>query len=190
MLDKGRILTCCIMLLLVACSTTPSHQPAKPQNTNQQISAQQASTMPSIPVYGNWCGPEHPKDLETLTTPPAPIDELDRLCMHHDYCYLEHGNFNCDCDSTFTRDVDNAIKDRKITGTTAITARSFKYHFNTSPCEGNNENKLAPTRALQKIYYGVKYRVGKILGGSEQTKAGENNITPGTDTNSAPERDH
>ena len=144
--------------------------------------------MPSIPVYGNWCGPEHPKDLATLTPPPTPVDELDRLCMRHDYCYMEHGNFNCDCDNTFTTDVDNAIKIGKITGATAITARSFKYHFNASPCEGNNKKKLAPTRALQKIYYGVKNRIGKLFGGSEQPDAEKNLINPAPSTETSTEQ--
>lgn len=177
MFGKYRIAYCSLMLLIVACSNSPTRN----SQTNHN-SGQANSSMPSISIYGNWCGPEHPKDLTSLNTPPPPVDQLDRLCMQHDYCYLKRGNFNCDCDSAFSLGVDNAIKAGNIQGTTAITARSFKYHFNASPCDGNSKNKLAPTRALQSIYRGIKNRIGNFYSGPEQSES--ENIPPqnGSDT--------
>ena len=55
----------------------------------------------SIPVYGNYCGPEYGSGM--------PIDVLDDQCRKHDECYggtnaLE-GYHSCYCDRTLVRDV-------------------------------------------------------------------------------------
>ena len=47
----------------------------------------------SLAVYGNWCGPKHPK-----TGACPPVNWVDEACRKHDECYAEKGYFNCDCD--------------------------------------------------------------------------------------------
>lgn len=49
-----------------------------------------------FPVYGNWCGPSHPK--HSGTNEPEPIDEVDGMCEAHDKCYSREGYANCECD--------------------------------------------------------------------------------------------
>ncbi len=59
--------------------------------------AAQAQTPPfaSVPVYGNWCGPNQPAN-PALGAPP--VDPLDAACMHHDICVTARGPFDCGCD--------------------------------------------------------------------------------------------
>lgn len=51
-------------------------------------------TAGTFPIYGNYCGPNHPK----AGTHPAPIDGTDSACMRHDECYAKNGYFNKECD--------------------------------------------------------------------------------------------
>ena len=48
----------------------------------------------TFPVYGNYCGPDHPKK----GTNPIPIDKTDLACKSHDKCYETNGYFNASCD--------------------------------------------------------------------------------------------
>lgn len=57
-----------------------------------------AAAQMSIPVYGNWCGPEYPANPATAG---APVDALDAACMRHDYCTAVQGRFDCGCDLSF-----------------------------------------------------------------------------------------
>lgn len=45
-----------------------------------------------FPIYGRWCGPGHPKDLETKVSYgdklPEPIDKIDSACKAHDLSYI------------------------------------------------------------------------------------------------------
>ena len=38
--------------------------------------------MKCLPIYGNWCGPDHPH----ISQSPPPVDEFDAACMRHDIC--------------------------------------------------------------------------------------------------------
>lgn len=51
-------------------------------------------TAGKFPVYGNYCGPDHPKEGAT----PTPIDMTDFSCKEHDACYEEKGYFYASCD--------------------------------------------------------------------------------------------
>jgi hypothetical protein len=44
--------------------------------------AQESETSTLMPNYGNWCGLNHPKDINTASDP---IDNLDSICKEHDY---------------------------------------------------------------------------------------------------------
>ena len=48
----------------------------------------------AFPVYGNYCGPSHPKK----GTNPKPIDETDLACRMHDACYELNGYLYAKCD--------------------------------------------------------------------------------------------
>jgi len=54
-----------------------------------------AAAQMSVPVYGNWCGPDYPAS-PGLAGPP--VDALDAACMRHDYCTAARGRFDCGCD--------------------------------------------------------------------------------------------
>lgn len=56
----------------------------------------QAAGMMSMPMHGNWCGPNHPANGFEASYPP--IDPLDEACRRHDVCYAARGFGNCGCD--------------------------------------------------------------------------------------------
>ena len=58
----------------------------------------------SVPVYGNWCGPDYPYS-PALSAPP--IDPLDAACMQHDYCTAVQGRFDCGCDLSLMYELRN-----------------------------------------------------------------------------------
>ncbi len=53
----------------------------------------------SLPMYGNWCGPDHPRDAYAAQLPP--VDSLDAACMEHDICAATSGSGDCGCDIRF-----------------------------------------------------------------------------------------
>jgi hypothetical protein len=53
-----------------------------------------SSSAGEFQVYGNWCGPGHPKP----GTKPTPINQVDNACRAHDQCYAFHGYLNRQCD--------------------------------------------------------------------------------------------
>ena len=58
----------------------------------------------SLPVYGNWCGPDYPRNPGTAQ---PPVDALDAACMRHDYCTAAQGRFDCGCDLAFMDELRN-----------------------------------------------------------------------------------
>lgn len=60
-------------------------------------SSAKAQSMPEmwIPIYGNWCGLDHPTSFDGAG---APVDALDAACRRHDYCAAARGDFDCGCD--------------------------------------------------------------------------------------------
>jgi len=55
-----------------------------------------------VPVYGNYCGPQHGGTGE-------PIDAVDAACKRHDECYGELGYFDCRCDAQLLEELPAAI---------------------------------------------------------------------------------
>ena len=56
-----------------------------------------------FPIYGRWCGPGHPTDLEAKLNSgdelPEPIDAIDSACKAHDLSYIDQepwGNSKAD----------------------------------------------------------------------------------------------
>lgn len=54
------------------------------------------------PIYGNWCGPNHPVNMSRAG---PPVDPLDAACMRHDYCVAAQGEYNCGCDISFLQEL-------------------------------------------------------------------------------------
>ncbi len=61
-----------------------------------------AMAQAGLPVYGNWCGPNHPRNPAVAA---APVDALDAACMRHDYCTAAQGRFDCGCDLTLMNEL-------------------------------------------------------------------------------------
>lgn len=53
----------------------------------------------SMPMHGNWCGPNHPSNPWEASY--QPIDPLDEACRIHDVCIAAKGTGDCGCDITF-----------------------------------------------------------------------------------------
>lgn len=110
--------------------------------------------------YGNWCGPDHPKDINHAQDP---IDQLDAACMRHDYCYANKGYLDCDCDKNMNAEIKQDLNAGVYTRNQILIARNIHRYFSASPCDGNADSKIAPSRAAHKIYNHVKNRVNGIL---------------------------
>jgi hypothetical protein len=109
---------------------------------------QENETSSLMPNYGNWCGLNHPKDIDNAQDP---IDNLDSICKEHDYCYLEKGYLSCECDRNFTDSVALGLIENQFTGKEKLFSHTFRAYFKNSPCSGDHSNKLAPTRAVQNV---------------------------------------
>jgi len=79
-------------------------------------------TAGKFPLYGNWCGPDHPKK----GTNPTAIDKTDLACKHHDQCYEANGYFNKSCDASLIIELKNFIPDNEIE---AITRKAIISYF-------------------------------------------------------------
>ena len=53
----------------------------------------------SLPLHGNWCGPDYPSNAREASFPP--IDPLDAACYQHDACYAARNTGDCGCDLAF-----------------------------------------------------------------------------------------
>ena len=135
-------------------------------STDPKINKKTAGT---YSVYGNWCGPDHPK---YSSNPPDPIDKLDAACMKHDICYTQKGNLSCECDKTLNEELKQNIKASTYTRQQANYAKNIHRYFSASPCDGKPEAKVAPTRILQNAYQktkkGISSFFNKIIPGSDE----------------------
>jgi hypothetical protein len=114
----------------------------------------------SLPVYGEWCGLNHPVDIDSAL---APVDKLDRVCQTHDLCYVDEGDFNCQCDKNFTDNINELIVKNELDDAQLAYAFSFRSYFNRSLCEGDNSHKSQPTRVVQDVIDQVKDKRNEIL---------------------------
>ena len=114
----------------------------------------------SYAVYGNWCGPNHPRDINNALDP---VDRLDAACMNHDICYAKKGYLDCDCDQTLNTEIKQDLNSGVYTLDQILVARNIHRYFSASPCDGSGNGKIAPSRAAHKIYNRVKNKVTNIL---------------------------
>ncbi len=59
-----------------------------------------AQAMKCMPIYGNWCGINHPR----LGDFPPPVDAFDAACMRHDLCII-NSRSDTPCDVAFVNDL-------------------------------------------------------------------------------------
>ena len=125
------------------------------------LSTFDAKSLGGFSVYGNWCGPNHPQDVNNADNP---IDILDKQCKTHDLCYVEKGEYDCSCDRAMVLDIDYTQLRKNYNTKQYITAQNMKLHFAISPCNGEVENnKVLPTRILTNIYKTTKSRAQDIF---------------------------
>lgn len=104
-----------------------------------KLSAQQLIT------YGNWCGADHPQNINEGE---APIDALDEACKVHDFCYTQQGYFDCGCDKALNQQVRSGIANHQFSGETFLYARALSVYFDGSPCKGDHSGKFGPSQAI------------------------------------------
>lgn len=111
-------------------------------------------------IYGNWCGPKHPRNTATAA---EPVDSLDSACKTHDICYEQKGDMDCGCDAALVKEIRQGI-DRGMYATIQYQyARSIHNYFQGSPCNGDSKDKLLPSRLLHKAYERVKEGIDTIV---------------------------
>ncbi len=94
------------------------------------VAAPAAARAMSLPMYGNWCGPGHPRDAHAARL--APIDGLDAACMAHDLCTAQVGRQHCGCDIRFM----NRVRDlRYPTADRQAIARAMYDALAMIPCD-------------------------------------------------------
>lgn len=113
-----------------------------------------------MPTYGNWCGANHPENIEEAE---KPVNALDRACQKHDLCYLEKGYLSCDCDKVFSDEVISGLNENKFVGTEKLFAYSFRAYFKGSLCAGNHQDKIAPSRAVNNYIKEIGNEVLNVI---------------------------
>jgi|GEM_PF-3221356 hypothetical protein len=94
------------------------------------ISSLFGCSMPTMPVYGNWCGPNHPKDIDNAT---APIDLIDQACKNHDLCYQWQTYLDADCDKMLVFALDNTYEPGFYK---ELIRSQIRNYFSISPATG------------------------------------------------------
>ena len=94
-------------------------------------------TAGKFPIYGNWCGPDHPK----ARTNPEPIDRTDLACQHHDKCYEKNGYLNATCDDNLITELKSFIPDNEIE---AVVRKTIISYFWRSPKLYLDNNRAKP----------------------------------------------
>lgn len=84
----------------------------------------QMTTMLSVPIWGNWCGPGHGGGNA--------VDVLDSICQTHDYCYAARGYFACSCDRQIVLDIRNNIY--RMTSGERVMAAAVSTYFTYCLC--------------------------------------------------------
>lgn len=108
----------------------------------------EASAQVSIPVYGNWCGPNH-----GFKKPP--IDAVDGVCRLHDICArrMRYGDplekiQHCDCDRIIVQRMPGAIANTRTTHGKRMGRLIFGY-FSLAICHCKRQVCI-PTPSCRK----------------------------------------
>nr|VFK16193.1 MAG: hypothetical protein BECKLPF1236B_GA0070989_10912 [Candidatus Kentron sp. LPFa] len=75
--------------------------------------------------HGRYCGPRVPWSLsgDSLV---APLDEIDKICMEHDFCYEDLGYHDKYCDKDMVRKIDSLLENKKSTELCMGLARTIR----------------------------------------------------------------
>ncbi len=120
---------------------------ASAKQDNSVIEAPSKNIIESLmPTYGNWCGANHPTDINHAD---APINSVDRACMTHDFCYQEKGYFDCGCDKAINDELIVGLREHQYAGAEFVYGKSIHLYFDGSPCQGDHSGKFGPSQAIQ-----------------------------------------
>lgn len=147
------------LLLVFSATSRANAGNDKEEGTEEKRPANKTTknTTSGFSIHGNWCGPNHPVDINNASNP---IDLLDQQCKTHDLCYVNKGELDCGCDRTMVKEIDKTQHNKLYTPQQYFIAQNIKMHFAISPCNGDIDgNKMLPTRVLTRIYKGTKRRV-------------------------------
>ena len=109
----------------------------------------QSSLQIYAPVYGRWCGPNHPVEMSRAG---PPVDMLDAACMRHDYCVAAQGEYNCGCDVALLNELrrtrwPNPLMQRN--------ARAIYDAIALVPCDSPDGTTLKQTMFAVDLFYDV-----------------------------------
>lgn len=135
------LLSICLSFLLFGCANKSRDQ----------------STTGTLPVYGNWCGPGHPRNGVN----PPPVDAVDTACRKHDNCYAQKKYFACECDNNLLIDLAK-IKNDKWKGREQIsgdeyfefenaTVRAIRTYFAATACAPSHATDVIASVPLKTV---------------------------------------
>jgi hypothetical protein len=131
-----------------------------PGCTTQQVKSTPVNI--GLGVYGNWCGLNHPKDIDDAADP---IDELDASCKRHDLCYVAEGQFSCACDQVLSSELEVSLLANRYQGSQKLFAQSFFHYMKSSFCNGDPSHKTTITRTLHDIYQVTSEKASDVVNG-------------------------
>lgn len=153
----------CFTLTLFIGLMSCASQPMKP-----------TSTVTTFGKYGNWCGLDYPRNMNTAG---LPINELDASCMRHDMCYAEKGKYNCECDKVLSEELETNLLTDNYPTAQKYYAQSIYQYFKSSWCNGIPDSKIGASRALQNIYNQTSQHAANIydyiIGSQEEPSSTE-----------------
>lgn len=133
-----------VLVLFVLSSAAHAQEDPQTQKTSwKQVFYKAISMLPtfvvesgiSIPVYGNYCGPNHGDGNYWV----PPIDTIDLACMRHDMCYDPNvgGDYlSCACDAQLIDDLLVALANPSKLEYRAISVGSvITAWFSQSACD-------------------------------------------------------
>lgn len=113
------------------------------------FAAAQSNLQIYAPVYGNWCGPNHPVNMSSAG---APVDLLDAACMRHDYCTAAQGDYNCGCDISFLQELRQSHWQNPMI---QRDARAIYDALALVPCSSPDGTSLKQTMFAVDLFYDV-----------------------------------
>ena len=86
-----------------------------------------------LPIYGSWCGPGHPIDLEARVSSgedelPDPVDEIDSACKAHDLSYIDQKPWgNSKADAELAESMERILREKReeLTGKQFLVATAI-----------------------------------------------------------------
>ena len=93
------------------------------------------------PMHGNWCGADHGKTGDPITS------TLDEACMQHDKCYVARGPGDCKCDRALLSRAESIATSTRSEGERAAALAVVAY-YRVAPCSPVSKDKSVVLRTL------------------------------------------